>query len=397
MERFWGRMRSAVLAILGFSALVLLGLVCAWRSFELPPETTEPALAAASLEEQAEPLPRPADREELPAGEAVSTVRQNGVYTLLLAGSDNGNGNTDTLILGRVDTVRHEMDFVSLPRDTLVNLPWRVRKLNAVYWGARMEGENGIEALKRQVGRLTGFEPDCCAVIDMELVARAVDCVGGIPFDVPMAMDYEDPSQDLSIHLQPGPQLLDGEAAMGLCRYRSGYVTGDLGRIEMQQRFLQACAKQLLSLGTVPRAAKLISLLTEHLDTDLSAGNMAFFLRQLLLCRGEDIHFWTAPCTPEIISGYSYAVLDLEPWLDMLNLRLKPFETDIGPEQLDLVYRSGEGYAGTAGLRGADYYLTTPAPVSAPAGGSDDAGQNVRTAGAGGTEGDGPVILVIEP
>ena len=97
----------------------------------------------------------------------------------------------------------------------------------------------------------------------------------------------------------------------------------------MQQRFLQACAKQLLSLGTVPRAGKLISLLTEHLDTDLSAGNMAFFLRQLLLCRGEDIHFWTAPCTPEIISGYSYAVLDLEPWLDMLNLRLKPLETDI--------------------------------------------------------------------
>lgn len=408
MEPYRDRIRSMGLAILGTLALLLLGLVCFWRSWERPPETTagpvvQPAPATGArtkpeLGPAAETSAPGEDEEQLPTGEALWTARQDGVYTILLVGSDDGNGNTDTLILGRLDTLRHEMDFVSIPRDTLVNLPWEVRKINAVYWGSRLGGGDGITELKRQIARLTGFEPDCYAVVDLDLFVQAVDCVGGVSFDVPMAMDYEDPSQDLRIHLKPGPQVLDGEAAMGLCRYRSGYVTGDLGRIEMQQRFLRACAEQFLSLGSIPRAPKLLSLLAENLETDLSAANMAFLLRQFLACREENVRFCTAPCTPEIISGYSYAVLDLEKWLETVNQRLNPFETPIGPEQLDLVYRSGGGFAGTAGLRDAGYYLPAPAPAPVSASAEDGAASEARIAAAPAeSEGEKPTIIVIEP
>lgn len=408
MEQKRERVRSALLAILGLTALALLALVCAWKSWERPPEMTAVPVRRRTREEsaQAEPATRsgsigqPQAEEQLPQGEAVLKARQDGVYTILLVGSDDGNGNTDTLILGRIDTRRHEMDFVSIPRDTLINRPWELRKINAVYGGARLNGGDGITELKRELARLTGFEPDCYAVLDLELFARAVDCVGGIRFDVPMAMDYEDPSQGLRIHLQPGPQVLDGEAALGLCRYRCGYLTGDLGRIEMQQQFLRACAEQFLSLGGIPRAPKLLSLLAENLETDLSAANMAFLLRQFLSCRSEDIRFCTAPCTPEIISGYSYAVLDLEDWLETLNLRLNPFEEPIAPEQLDLVYRSGGGYAGTAGLWDASYYLPEPesAPVCVPAGeGTGDEEGILAVPREPEAGGDGPTIIVIGP
>ncbi|MBR5094681.1 MAG: LCP family protein, partial [Oscillospiraceae bacterium] len=350
-----------------------------------------PALRSVGTEgpgapETGAPLPEkgeaPAETDQpLPEGEALSTDRADGAYTFLLVGSDDGNGNTDALILGRLDSLGHQIDLVSIPRDTLINVPWEIRKINAVYWGARNAGGSGIAALKRQIGRLAGFEPDCCAVLDLDVFARAVDILGGVRFEVPMDMDYEDLGQDLKIHLKAGEQLLDGEQALGLCRYRSGYLTGDLGRIEMQQRFLGACVEQFLSLGSVPRAPELIALLSEELDTDLSAANMAFLLRQFLLCAPEDVRFHIAPTSPATIRGYSYAVLELDDWLELVDAYLDPYERSIGRGDVDVVYRSGGVYTGTAGLRDPGYYR----PAERPAAGESPAALSGETAGDGQT------------
>ena len=414
--------RNLILAVLGTLALLLLALVCAFRVWAQPPGTEEaalkrypgpsasPAPRSLTLEPSAAPEPTP-DPDALPEGEAIPTVRQDGVYTILLVGNDDGNYNTDTLILGRIDTLRHRMDFVSIPRDTLINSAWEVRKINAVYWGSRLNGGDGITALKAQIARLTGFEPDCYAVVDLELLVEAVDCIGGVRFEVPMAMDYEDPGQALFIHLQPGDQLLNGEQAMGLVRFRSGYITGDLGRIEMQQSFLRACAGQFVSLGSIPHAPELVKLLSEGLETDLSAANIAFFLRQLLSCRAEDIRFYTAPCATAVISGYSYAVLELEPWLALVNDCLNPFDTPVTRENVDLVYPSGNGFAGTAGLRDPDYYRPKPAPTPAPAqhdsgsGETGESGAEIVPAEPtpppaeepGPEDGSIPAVIVVEP
>jgi len=63
--------------------------------------------------------------------------RRKTVYTLLLAGVDEVSGNTDTILVGRIDAEARRMDFVSIPRDTYVNLPWDVRKINCVYSGTK--------------------------------------------------------------------------------------------------------------------------------------------------------------------------------------------------------------------------------------------------------------------
>ena len=117
------------------------------------------------------------------------------------------------------------MDFVSIPRDTLVNISWNIRKINAVYWGTVNSGGVGIDGLRQQVKNLLGFDVDCYAVIDLNVFIDTVDALGGIYFDVPCDMDYEDSSQNLYIHVKAGYQLLDGETAMGVVRFRSGYAT----------------------------------------------------------------------------------------------------------------------------------------------------------------------------
>lgn len=357
------KLSHIALTVLGVLALALIGLYSGYRIWERAPEPTAPAAAAPTK------TPPPETEEPLGAGVPLNTQRQDGVYTMLLVGVDQISGNTDTILVGRLDTLRHRLDFISIPRDTLINTDWEVRKINSVYEGSVNNGGNGIDALKMHVKWLTGVDVDCYAVASLQVFMDAVDAMGGVYFDVPAAIDYDDYSQNLFIHLQPGYQLLNGYQAMGLCRFRSDYITGDLGRIEVQQAFLKACADQFIDLGKLPHAAKVVNLMAEGLDTDLSAANLAYFVRQGLACKSENVNFHVLPTRPDTLCGYSYAVVELYPWMEMLNSCLNPYDTPIGYGNLDLVYRiNEEQYFATTELRGAWYYEKpepTPTPVAA--------------------------------
>lgn len=336
--------RIALGILLGLLALGI-GAVCAFRIWARPPELTaqtRPLVVAVS---------KPAAR-RAPAETAKKTrTRKEGVYTLLLAGRDDGNGNTDTMMLLRVDTDKRAIDAVSIPRDTMVNASWQIRKLNAAYTMGVLGGGSGAESLCRHVARLSGIEADNYAIVDLGAFVEVVDALGGVDFDVPVAMDYEDLGQDLRIHLQPGPQHLNGYQAMGLCRFRSGYADADFGRIDMQHRFLKACAAQFLTLGNIPNVGRVVEILSHSLETDLSGGNIAWFLRQFLKCRSEDIRFHTAPSRPTDANGISYTVLELDPWLEMINTSLNPYQEPVTAEDLDLVFSRGGALGCTAARR----------------------------------------------
>ena len=347
---------SAFLTLLGVFALIGIALYCVYMLWEKAPDVEPEAPKAISTEKTSDSDIEP-----------VSPDRQQDIYTILLVGNDDGNGNTDTIVVGRLDTVNHTMDFVSIPRDTLVNLDWNVRKINAVYAGTANSGGVAIDGLKTQIRNLIGFNVDCYAVIDLDVFVDTVDLMGGVWFDVPQAMHYEDPGQNLYIHIDAGYQCLNGEQAMGVVRYRSGYANGDLGRIEMQQQFLKAVASQFISLGNIPNISQVVSLLAKNMDTDLSAANIAFFLRQALLCDSENINFHTMPNTPDMVYGLSYTFVELDPWLEMINQCLNPYNASVTAANLDVVYKSGGTILSTSGnLRGSWYYSATPTSTVTP-------------------------------
>ena len=346
----WRLLVTTVFAMLLFVLTWLLYL-----RWEQPPALSEafPEETQAVLRETA----KTGQTEARIAAEAGISGRKQGVYTILLAGRDDASGNTDTILLGRLDTLRHGLDLVSIPRDTLVNLNWPVRKLNAVYAGTANSGDAPGEGLRREIRKLCGFTPDCCAVVDLGVFVEAVDLVGGIDFELPEAMHYDDAAQDLHIHLDAGLRHLSGEEAMGLVRYRASYLNGDLDRVAVQQRFMDAALGQLLSLGSVPRLPELAELIASHTDTDLTAANIAWLLRQALQCRREDIRFHTMPNVPATVAGLSYTLPEPEKWLPMINDCLNPYTAPITRENLDIVYHDASGYHATSGeLRGAEYY-----------------------------------------
>ena len=157
------------------AAVALIALYSVYMIWERPPEQDESPLGAKSLTPPTETPAQTAAPEPTPA----ETEEPGGVYTLLLVGNDDGNGNTDTILLCRLDTAAHTLHAVNIPRDTLINADWEVRKINAVYWTDRLQGGNGIDALKRHIRMLSGIEPDNYAVLDLADLITAVDLLGG--------------------------------------------------------------------------------------------------------------------------------------------------------------------------------------------------------------------------
>ena len=94
--------------------------------------------------------------------------------------------------------------------------------------------------------------------VDVDGFVALVDELGGIEFDVPVRMSFDDPTQDLHIHYQPGLQHLTGEGrAQGgplpqqLRRPRlptpttsTAYPDGDIGRTRTQQQLIAAILKK---------------------------------------------------------------------------------------------------------------------------------------------------------
>ncbi len=274
-------------------------------------------------------LPRQPKAEEGTLG-----ARRDGVSTILLAGTDASSARTDTLILLTLDQPNRRISLVSIPRDTLVNGGYTVPKINSVY-AANNGGEEGIEMLLTRVSQCIGFRPDGYILIELDAFVDLVDALGGVKFDVPVDMFYNDPSQDLYIDLKAGTQTLSGREAMGLVRFRSSYATADLGRVEVQRAFLSALIDQAVSLKGAVKAPALLNIFLSHTHSDLTAGDYLWLARAALLADRKNIQTATLPGRPSLPDG-SYYILDPASVAETVNERCNPYEADVTAADLEI-------------------------------------------------------------
>ena len=283
--------------------------------------------------------------------------RKDGCYTFLIAGKDKAAGLTDTVLVGMMDAENRTLRFVSIPRDTAVNISWSPKKINQYYPAAENQGRDGVTALLDGVEKLIGYRVDSYAIFDVDVFVELVDIMGGVYFDVPMDMDYDDPGQDLYIHVQQGYQKLNGYDTMCVFRFRSAYPDGDIGRVNVQHDLLKSIAAQCLSLGNIPNIGKLVDLFEREVITNLTTGNVMFYVQEFLKMQDEDIVFTTIPADyGGEVNGMSYVIIYLDAWLTEINDYLNPYTTDITAENVDVIYRSSSGnLTSTTGIiRGSD-------------------------------------------
>ncbi len=299
-----------------------------------------------------------------PAPTAAVEGRKPGVYTLLVAGVDVVSNNTDTIMVGRLDTVNHTLNVVSIPRDTLTNLKHEVKKANsayhyaAYYSGIKSSSYYGCDPIEKMreelVQAFLGFDVDGYILVNMEAAEKVVDAIGGVQFDVPPGMNYDDPAQDLHIHISEGQQTLNGEQFVQLMRFRSGYAGGDIQRIDMQHELLMAVATQMISLKNIPNLTDVVSIVSNNMTTSLSTEDMLFYAKEFLKLDKDSIKFMTMPGnTNGSVFGSSYVFCDIDAWLDMVNEYINPWETNVTSKNVDIVtYKDGSFYSTTGELKG---------------------------------------------
>lgn len=270
-----------------------------------------------------------------PQAEPALSERSEGCSTILVAGTDAGGYRTDSMLLLNVDREQRAIRLVSIPRDTLIYCEYSIPKLNSAY-GWAGGGDDGMQELLLRITEITGFTPDGYVVVELDVFRELVDLMGGIQFDVPVDMHYADPTQNLVIDLQAGEQLLDGAKAMQVARFRSGYATADLGRIEVQRSLVSAALEQWVSVKGLLKLKKAVTLVTEHTNTDLSAGNLLWLAESLLICDRSGIESATMPGHAADFASGSYYVLDAEGVAELVNTMLSPYEEPIRAEELSI-------------------------------------------------------------
>ena len=273
-------------------------------------------------------------REEQAAQEALRShlERKGGFYTILLSGLDDDNGGSDTNILMAVDTVNGYVYGVSIPRDSKAIIGGKAHKINYAY------NKGGTKLLADTISEQLGIPVDYTVCVNLQGFTALVDAIGGVDFEVPINMDYDDPIQGLSIHFKKGMQHLSGADALRVVRFRhnndgTGYGSEDLGRMQTQQKFLKAVAKKMLSFeNLISNPRKYAEIFGQYVDTDLSVTDLAWFGMQVLGMGVDKIDFSTLPNEWK----YPYIYLDPDETLALVNTYLNPYVEDRTAEDLNL-------------------------------------------------------------
>lgn len=381
--------RQKVLAAIAVVLAIALVAVLAWKSLfvrpdiEKKPQTDNPQSSVEEIDYGQGSRPK-----------AEGARKSKDYYTVLIMGRDTGGGgNTDTMLLASYDVTNQKASVMSIPRDTMVNVAWDVKKINSVY-NMHGGGEKGLKALYKEVSQLVGFEPDFEVIVEWEAVGKLVDAIGGVWFDVPYQMDYHDIYQDLSIEQDKGYRLLSGDDAMQVIRWRkndknSPYGNpgvGDIGRMAIQQDFLKAIIKQMMTPSNVKNIGKIAQVFQESVQTDMSLQNILWFGQQAFTggLKPEDVSFFTMPYKAAYAwsrsykQDLSYVVPRGDELLKIVNDQLSPFAEEFTLSDLDIMFTNADGSVGstTGYVEDAKAALPPVKPVTRPEiGGSGQTGE----------------------
>lgn len=228
------------------------------------------------------------------------------LYCLLLGKSQN---LTDTLILASYDPKTQEAAMLSIPRDTFIGeskssaTAWD--KINAVY-------QTGAENVLEDVRNLTGIDVKYYVMVDTEALKVLVDKIGGVTFNVPIDMKYDDRKQNLHINLKAGEQLLDGDKAEQVVRFRhnnngstypESYGIEDIGRMRTQRAFLTALAKQTLVPANITKIPDFIDIAKNYVETNLDFDAIKDYVPYAINFNMDNLKTDKLPGIAEVANG----------------------------------------------------------------------------------------------
>jgi LCP family protein required for cell wall assembly len=214
---------------------------------------------------------------------------------LMLLGLDRDKSRCDVIMLLNFDPETSDLNVLSIARDTRIRTGRSFRKINSLY------SKGGEKRVAEEISTITGLPVHYYITADFKGFRKIIDTLGGVEFYVPFRMNYDDPTQNLHIHLKKGLQVLDGRKAEQLVRYRKGnykgqgYIEGDIGRIKMQQDFIKALIDQKLSFRYLSKADDVFAIIRDYVKTNITLSDIARYAGSAAKIRPEDIKTFVLP------------------------------------------------------------------------------------------------------
>ena len=277
--------------------------------------------------------------------------------------TDEDGTRTDTIMVGCYNSVTQGISLVSVPRDTIVSVSAanyetmreefpepgkRTMKINAVHHYAG--NDLGPEMLVDELNSLLGTDIQYYVRVNFDAFHYLIDSIGGIEFDVPQDMDYDDPAQDLAIHLKKGLQVLDGDKAEQLVRFRKdnyggGYFNGDLGRIEMQQNFMKTLIAKVANVDTIKKNPKAyVTAFFKYIKTNAGISDAVKYASALNKIDPTKVETYTLPGNVDYVAGISGYTADKDEVETLIyNIFERPVEEIVAEQNSEATTDSTEG------------------------------------------------------
>ena len=241
------------------------------------------------------------------AGHDENTRKNLGEFQVLLMGVSTDQAGvdlTDTIMVASYNPNTQRAVLLSIPRDSFTGKnPKRAtasQKINAIY-NLTKDPQETLDA----VNELTGLDIKYYMIVRTEALIELVDAIGPIEYNVPTDMNYDDPTQDLHIHISKGVQEVDGEKAEQLLRFRKNndgttfpieYGDNDIGRMRNQREFITAVIDQTVTAGNITKLGQILDIASRNLTTNVDFNAVKDYLPYA-------VEFSTANLQTEVLPG----------------------------------------------------------------------------------------------
>ncbi|WP_149828994.1 LCP family protein, partial [Streptomyces tailanensis] len=193
-----------------------------------------------------------------------------------LGGAKETFGSTplaDVQMLLHLSADRSNMSVISMPRDTLLEIP----KCTDPDTGEVYEASNGRVMTNESLGRggpgctvatwqeLTGIHIDHFMMVDFAGVVSMADAIGGVPVCVTDNIySHTSTGKGSGLKLEKGTTYIQGKQALQWLRTRYGFEDGsDIARAKAQHMYMNAMVRELRENATISNPDKLLGLAEE--------------------------------------------------------------------------------------------------------------------------------------
>ena len=230
----------------------------------------------------------------------------------LVAGVDDAGYHTDMMMLCNISTKSGDLKLIQIPRDTYFRTQSGGGRINRLYanYLSKYGVKNAAEVFCDELSGAMGVSIDGYVIFDTQTVRDLVDLLGGVNVTVPMEIPYYSEREGCDKVIPMGEQLLMGEEAVALVRYRKGYAEGDLGRLNAQMRFLSGICEALPKRKKLRQYIGIYQKILPNLLTNLGEKDIINLLMAYLGRDGKSaISIMRLPGEPLYVGGAWYYAL----------------------------------------------------------------------------------------